>query len=135
MTEKIGLVGLGAIGQIYAGHLLRAKHQLYVFDKKPERMNQAVTNGAAATSSARELAEQSDVIILALPSPEAVEHAMRDTDGILAGARARTLILDVSTINPDTSVKMYHAAKERGVSYLDAPVSGGAKGGAGTDGA
>lgn len=135
MQEKLGLVGLGAIGQIYAEHLLAANRQLYVYDQVAARMQNAVEQGAAATASARELAAQSDIMVLALPSPEAVESVMSGENGILAGAPRGALVLDVSTIDPATSVKMYRAAKERGVSYLDAPVSGGAPGGAGTDGA
>jgi 3-hydroxyisobutyrate dehydrogenase-like beta-hydroxyacid dehydrogenase len=135
MELKLGLVGLGAIGQIYAGHLVRANKQLFVFDRIPERMQEAEALGATPMISPHELAAHSDVIVLALPSPEAVEHAMADEGGILGGARAGTLVLDASTIDPDTSVRMYRAAGERGVSYLDAPVSGGEKGGAGTDGA
>lgn len=132
---QLGLVGLGAIGQLYAGHLMRANGQLFVYDQLRERIEPAIQLGATGVNSARDLAAQSEAIVLALPSPEAVENVMLGRDGFLAGARPGTLVLDVSTIDPDTSVRMYQRAQEQGVSYLDAPVSGGEKGGAGTDGA
>ena len=118
MKEKLGLVGLGAIGQIYAEHLLAANGQLNVYDRVSERLERAVEQGAISTSSAHELAAQSEIIVLALPSPEAVEQVMSGQEGILAGARGGALVLDVSTIDPATSVKMYRAAKERGVKRI-----------------
>src|SRR4051812_34856039 len=133
MPQNLGLIGLGAIGQIYAGHLLAANGQLVVYDQASARMSRVESQGATPSASAKELAGQCDTIVLALPSPEAVEHALCSAEGVLAGARPGTLVLDVSTIDPDTAVKMYRAARERGVQYLDAPVSGGAPGGAGTD--
>ena len=81
------------------------------------------------------MAEASEVIILALPNPEAVRAAMVGEDGLLEGTRPGTVIVDLSTIDPTTAVDMHARAKERGVDYLDSPISGGQPGGAGTDGA
>ncbi|HEU0237047.1 MAG TPA: NAD(P)-dependent oxidoreductase [Candidatus Limnocylindrales bacterium] len=130
-----GLIGLGVIGQLYARHLIRARGTLAVHDVLPERVSAAVGLGAVAPGSARAVAETSDVVVVALPNPAAVEAAFRGPDGLLAGLRPGSLIIDVSTVDPDTSRSMYAAARERDADYLDAPVSGGAPGGAGTDGA
>jgi len=130
-----GLIGLGVIGQLYAGHLIRARGALAVHDVLPDRVAAAVGLGAVSVGSARAVAETSDVVVVALPNPAAVESAFHGPDGLLAGLRPGSLVLDVSTVDPDTSRAMYTAARERGADYLDAPVSGGAPGGAGTDGA
>ena len=113
MEQKLGLVGLGAIGQLYAGHLLR-DWQAGVYHRVPERVKQAEAQGAVGAESAQELGAQSEMIVLALPSPDAVEHAMLDNDGVLAsaGVKKRDAGLDVSTIDPPTSVKVYQAAKD-----------------------
>jgi 3-hydroxyisobutyrate dehydrogenase-like beta-hydroxyacid dehydrogenase len=134
-TERIGLVGLGVIGQLYAGHLIAARGALVAYDLVPERLQAAVGLGATAATSAKGVAEACDVILVALPNPPAVLSAMLGEDGVLAGARSGTMVIDVSTVDPDTSRQVYAAARDRGVDYLDAPVSGGAPGGAGTDGA
>ena len=73
--------------------------------------------------------------MLALPNPEAVRAAVDGKDGVLEGARPGTVIVDLSTIDPKTAIDMHARAKERGVDYLDSPISGGQPGGAGTDGA
>ncbi len=133
--QKLGLIGLGAIGQIYAGHLLKANGTLLVFDAVPEKMQPVVAQGATAAASAKDLAGQCDFIILSLPSPDAVDAALLGPEGVLAGANAGLTIIDTSTIDPDTCKRLYQAAQEKGVDYLETPVSGGEPGGAGTDGA
>ena len=132
---KIGLVELGVIGQIYAANLVRAFGPVYVYDSDQERIRTAVKLGAVASGGGVELAEASEVVILALPNPEAVRAAMVGEDGLLEGARPGTVIVDLSTIEPPTAVEMHARAMERGVDYLDSPISGGQPGGAGTDGA
>ena len=135
MTDAIGLVGLGVIGQLYAGHLVRARGALVAYDLDPDHLQAGADIGATAAASAKAVAEACDVIVLALPNPPAVLAAMLGQEGVIAGARPGTLVIDASTVDPETSRRVYAAARDRGVDYLDAPVSGGATGGAGTDGA
>jgi 3-hydroxyisobutyrate dehydrogenase-like beta-hydroxyacid dehydrogenase len=135
VNQPTGLIGLGVIGQLYAAHLLRAKGALWVHDTVPERAAAAAARGASAPGSARAVAEASDVIVIALPDPTAVEAAFAGPDGLLAGLRPGTLVLDVSTVDPATSRAVHAAVRQRQADYLDAPVSGGEPGGAGTDGA
>ncbi len=132
---NLGLIGLGAIGQIYAGHLLKANGALGVYDVAAPKLKQAEALGATPAASARDLAARCDFIILSLPSPEAVGAALLGPEGVLEGAQPGALIIDTSTIDPETCERMYRAAQERGVDYIEAPVSGGEPGGAGTDGA
>lgn len=132
---KIGLVGLGVIGQIYAKNLIEAFGPIHVYDAVRERMDEAVGLGGVESGSAGDLARASDVVALALPNPEAVKRAVCGEEGILAGAKHGTVIVDLSTIDPKTAVEMYSRCREKGVDYLDSPISGGQPGGAGTDGA
>jgi len=133
--QSIGQIGLGAIGMIYAGHLLREKKKLIVYDADPSRLKQAEQQGAMKAESPKTLAARSDAVLLALPNPDAARESMLGDRGVLAGATPGTLIIDVSTIDPDTARELYAAARDRGVDYIEAPVSGGEPGGAGTDGA
>ena len=92
MGDAIGLVGLGVIGQLYAGHLIRAQGALVAYDLDPAHVQAAVALGATAATSAKAVAEASDVIVLALPNPPAVLAAMLGEEGVLAGARPGTLV-------------------------------------------
>jgi len=133
--ERVALIGLGAIGSIYAGHLIGKVGRLRVFDVMTERVGAAVVQGAEAAASVRAAAETSDIVLLALSTPEAVEAALLGADGVLAGAAAGAVVVDLSTIDPASCRRFHAAAKMHGVAYLEAPVSGGEPGGAGTEGA
>ncbi|WP_067893732.1 NAD(P)-dependent oxidoreductase [Actinomadura chibensis] len=135
LQQRVGQVGLGSIGRIYARHLVDAAGDVQVFDLDRARVEAAERDGATGAASARELAAASEVIVVSLPNPPAVESAFLAPDGILAGAEPGTVVLDLSTVSPDTSRRMHAAAAERGVGYLDAPVSGGAPMNGGVEGA
>jgi 3-hydroxyisobutyrate dehydrogenase-like beta-hydroxyacid dehydrogenase len=132
---RLGLVGLGMVGRHFANHMLAANGQLTVFDLESARMAPAVEKGAEVAASARALAGRSDVILLSLPAPEAVRAAMLAADGVLAGAAEGTLVIDASTIDPESCREVHGAAAARGVDYIETPISGGEPGGGGTDGA
>ena len=132
---KIGQIGLGVIGRLYVNHLLKEFGTISVYDADPSRARDLSGTGAQVQNTARGVGESSQVVILALPSPQAVKAAMTGPDGLLAGCSPGTIVIDMSTIDPETCVQVYDEAKASGVSYLDAPISGGAPRGAGTDGA
>ena len=132
---KIGLVGLGVIGRIYAANLIRRLGPIRVYDNVRENVTAVEKLGAVASDSAADLAAASEVVVLALPNPEAVRSVVDGVDGLLEGAKRGAVIVDLSTIDPKTAVDMYEKAKAVGVDYLDSPISGGQPGGAGTDGA
>jgi 3-hydroxyisobutyrate dehydrogenase-like beta-hydroxyacid dehydrogenase len=127
MADDVGLIGLGMLGRFFAGHLAAAG-RVVAYDADPGRTHPEVERVA----SAAEVAAQASVIVLSLPSPAAVDDAMA---GILGAARPGTVIADTSTVDPDTNRRWHAAAKERGVGYLDAPLSGGEPMEGGTDGA
>jgi 3-hydroxyisobutyrate dehydrogenase-like beta-hydroxyacid dehydrogenase len=134
-SASVGLLGLGALGEIFCGHLVRAFPGLRVFDLDAAKVARAVEHGAVATASARELGAACDVVVVSLPDPAAVRAALTGADGLLVEARAGAVVLDTSTISPQASREMHAVAAQRGVSYLDAPVSGGEPFQTGVDGA
>lgn len=139
MTEerkfKLGQVGFGIMGEIYAGHLMRANGQLSLYDLDRNRLRELAPPGAEVVGTPRQAAHGKEIVVLALPSPDAVKSVFYGDDGLLAGAPSGSLILDISTIDPLTSREVSRAAREKGVSYLEAPVSGGEPMSAGMEGA
>ena len=135
VQEKLGQIGLGAVGAHFAAHLLKANGHLVVHDLVDDKVQQLVRQGAVAAASPMALAAQSDIVVLSLPSPEAVESVLLGADGVFDGAGPGALIIDLSTIDPFTCEKLDQAARKRGVSYIDAPVTSGAAVGAGVAGA
>ena len=132
---RLGVIGLGHVGNHYARHLIGAGANVTAFDIDPARLEAVAAVGATAVGSPRAVAEAADTIVLSLPNPDAVETVMRAADGILAGAKAGTLVIDASTVDPVTCQTMYAAAKAQDVDYVETPISGGEPGEAGTEGA
>jgi len=133
--ELIGLIGLGTIGSIFAGHLLNTEGRLGVYDIDPDRVDSVVKLGATAFLSSSALAESCSSIILALSDPFAVASVLEGEKGVLETASEGTLLLDLSTIDPSSCRHFQALASARGLAYVEAPISGGEPGGAGTDGA
>lgn len=122
---RIGVVGLGAIGSICARHVLEKQGSVIVYDIDPSRTAVLVASGATAADSAAALAADADAVVVSLPHPVAARAAFLGDDGILsADALERRLIIDLSTVDPQTSRELAQHAAARGAHYLDAPVSG-----------
>ncbi|HUU16045.1 MAG TPA: 2-hydroxy-3-oxopropionate reductase [Sedimentisphaerales bacterium] len=123
--KKIGFIGLGIMGKPMAKNLLKAGYSLTVYDIVPERMEDVVKAGAKAGSSSKDVAEKSEVIITMLPNSPDVKEAVLGKNGVLEGAKPATILVDMSSIAPLASKEVAEKAKEKGVTVLDAPVSGG----------
>jgi len=123
--ERIGFIGLGIMGMPMARHLLQAGYVLTVLDRVPEAQAQIVAEGAQPGTSPKNVAEQSDIVITMLPDSPDVEAVMLGKDGVLEGARAGMLLVDMSTIMPSVARRVTTAARSLGADGLDAPVSGG----------
>lgn len=123
--EKIGFIGLGVMGNPMSRNLMKGGCPLTVFDINSAVVEDVVRAGAFAAGNCKEVAEKSDVVITMLPDSPEVEQVVFGTNGIMEGLRSGMLYIDMSTIAPTTSMKIYHALKEKGVEALDAPVSGG----------
>jgi 2-hydroxy-3-oxopropionate reductase len=125
MSKTIGFIGLGIMGKPMASNLLKAGHQLVVYDVFPGPMDELASRGAARGQSAKDVAARANFIITMLPDGPDVEKAVLGPGGVLEGTRRGSLIVDMSSISPTVSQKVGTACAKAGVEFLDAPVSGG----------
>jgi 2-hydroxy-3-oxopropionate reductase len=125
MMPQIGFIGLGIMGKPMSRNLLRAGYSLAVYDVAPARMEELTKAGATSAASCADTASQSEVIITMLPDGPDVEAAVLGPDGVLEGAKAGSVLVDMSSISPMVSQKVGAACEAKGVDLLDAPVSGG----------
>ncbi len=125
MTEKIGLIGPGIMGQPMGMNLLNAGYPLWVFSRTPSRAQPLVDAGATLCDTPRAVAEQADIIISIVSDTPDVEAVVLDENGVLEGASAGKVLVDMSTISPIATRKIAGKLAEKGVEMLDAPVSGG----------
>jgi len=125
MAKTIGFIGLGIMGTPMAGHLLKAGHKVICYDVMPAGIERVVAFGAEAGASAQDVANKSEVVISMVPDSPDVEKVYLSEDGVLAGAKPGTLLIDMSTISPVTAKAVALAAADKGCPMLDAPVSGG----------
>ncbi|NDJ18275.1 2-hydroxy-3-oxopropionate reductase [Myxacorys almedinensis] len=123
--ERIGFIGLGIMGKPMTQNLLRAGHSVVVFNRSPGAIAALVSEGAIALSSPKQVAQHADVVITCLPDSADVEAVVLGDDGVIEGARAGMMVIDMSTIAPTTARKLYDTLSENGIQALDAPVSGG----------
>ena len=122
---RIGFIGVGTMGLPMAKNLLKKGFAVTAFDANPEAVTAAAAAGMAAAASAAECVATADIVITMLPSSPNVESVYTGDGGVLAAARRGTLCVDMSTIDPAVSRRVAAAGKERGVRFIDAPVSGG----------
>ena len=121
---RVGFIGTGTMGQPMLANILKHGHTVVAWDLAPQALEAARTLGAEAAGSAADVARGVPLLITMLPSSSHVEAAYTGPAGILEGAAAGRLCVDMSTIEPATSQRVAAAARARGVRFLDAPVSG-----------
>ncbi|MDP5219533.1 NAD(P)-dependent oxidoreductase [Ruegeria sp. 2205SS24-7] len=126
MSEKIALIGAGAMGGAIGTRLLETGNTLNVFDLDQEKVAALVAKGAVAAASAAEASQGVDFVITSLNASRIVELAAFGADGIADGASEGTVIIDMSSIEPDATRKFAAMAAERGLAWVDSPLSGGA---------
>ena len=122
---RIGFIGVGNMGGPIAAHLISAGHDLLVFDLNDEALDQAAELGATAVSSVAEAAVDAEVVFLSLPMPRDVEEVVSGEGGLFDVMDAGRIVIDLSTSSPTLSRSLALEAQERGLDFLDAPVSGG----------
>jgi 2-hydroxy-3-oxopropionate reductase len=122
---KIGFIGLGIMGKPMARNLMKAGHELYVYDIAAESVAAVAADGARACASASEAASKAQVTITMLPDGPDVEAAVLGLRGVLEGAHVGSIVVDMSSISPIVAQKVGAGCEARGVEFLDAPVSGG----------
>ena len=122
---KIGFIGLGNVGGKLASSLLRNKFNLTVKDLNKNLTNEFQNKGAKIANSTRELAEQNDLIITCLPSPEICAEVMESADGVINGLSKNKIWLEMSTTDETEVKRLGKLVLDKGANPLDAPVSGG----------
>ncbi len=122
---KIGFVGLGAMGQPMSRRLQEAGFQVVGYDVRPEAVKAIVQRGGEAASSSKEVAEKCRKIITIVPNSEAVEQVVFGSRGLLEGFKAGDILIEMTSAYPPSTLKVNQALSGKGVSMIDAPVSGG----------
>lgn len=126
MSDTLGVIGLGRMGLPVAERLLAAGYSVRVFDLADARMDLAVSAGAIASSSARELASVVDILVTVLPGPREFEAVMLGPDGALSAMRPGSCWLDLTSNDPRVATEAARQASARGVLSAGAPMAGGA---------
>jgi len=126
--QTIGFIGLGIMGRPMAKNLIKAGYPVVVHSRSRGPVDDLVKSGAKAASSPKDVAAQCDVLITMLPNSPDVEQVALGKDGVIEGAKAGLIFVDMSTISPIVSQKVGQALAAKSVKMLDAPVSGGERG-------
>jgi len=122
---KIGFIGLGIMGKPMVKNLLKAGHEVVAFDLNKASVEEVVAAGAVAGTSASDVASRVPLVITMLPNSPHVKAVVTGENGVLAGAKEGTILIDMSSIAPLASQEVEKACSAKKVRMLDAPVSGG----------
>ncbi|WP_370084196.1 2-hydroxy-3-oxopropionate reductase [Streptacidiphilus sp. MAP12-16] len=128
MSRTIAFIGLGIMGSPMAANLVKAGHTVTGYNLTQEPIDKLVAAGGRGAAGIAEAVADAEVVITMVPADPHVEQAILGEGGVLDNVKPGTLIIDMSSITPQTSIKVAAAAKEKGVRTLDAPVSGGEAG-------
>ena len=125
MKSPVGLIGLGLMGQPMGVNLLKAGHELTVWNRTPSRGDDLVAQGAKRAGTPRELAAASEVVITIVSDPPALESVLWGESGVFAGLKRGSVIIESSTVSPGLEKRAAAAAAAQGSEFLEAPVTGG----------
>jgi len=125
---QVGFIGLGAMGHPMARNLMDGGHRLAVWARRPETARPLLERGATASQTPAALAAGCEAVVTMVTSTDDVRQVLVGDDGVIAGVRPGTLVIDMSTIDPGATREMAAAFRDREVEMLDAPVSGGPAG-------
>lgn len=120
--DRIGFIGLGRMGRPMASNLRRRDFDLIVHDVNAEAMAALAALGAATAVSVAEVAARADVIITMLPNSAIVAQVIQGAEGVLSAARPGSLVMDMSTVDPQTTDAIAADCARRGIGFVDAPV-------------
>jgi 2-hydroxy-3-oxopropionate reductase len=125
MADTVGFIGLGVMGRPMARNLLKKGHRLVVHSRSEGPVDALVSAGAARAESPADVATRATCIVTMLPDGPDVEQVLEGPSGVFSAIHTESVIVDMSTIAPGTARRLAAAARHRGASMLDAPVSGG----------
>jgi len=123
-SKKVGVIGTGRMGNAYALNLLKAGHQVLVYDLDPKAAQNLVAQGAVWSGSPAEMAPQAEFVLTSLPKNEIVEETIIGPQGLLPKLSRGSIVIDLSTTLPKTTKTIADALAGKGIDFLDAPVSG-----------
>ncbi|WP_428324433.1 NAD(P)-dependent oxidoreductase [Nitrosopumilus sp.] len=123
--KKIGIVGLGMLGNAVALHLLDSGFEVTVFNRNKDKTIQAKEKGAIVVDSPKEVAKKSDILIIVVKDADAVKQVSFGEDGIVNGENEKLIVADMSTIDPSESKNISEKFQEFNINKLDIPVMGG----------
>lgn len=122
---KIGWIGTGVMGRWMCEHAMKAGFAATVYNRSKDKAQPLLDAGARIAATPKAVAEQSDVVFAIVGFPKDVREVFLGADGALAGSKAGTVLVDMTTSEPTLAREIYDAARAKGVHSLDAPVSGG----------
>ncbi|MGV3720298.1 MAG: NAD(P)-dependent oxidoreductase [Actinomycetota bacterium] len=122
---RIGFIGLGIMGRPMCANLLKAGYSLTVWNRSQPGIDEVVGYGADAGATPADVAAKSDVIITIVTDSPDVQRVVLGPDGVIEGAKAGSVVIDMTTMSPSVTREISAALGEKGVEMLDAPVSGG----------
>lgn len=122
---KIGFIGIGVMGRSMAKHLMKAGHQVSVYNRTKAKAAEVIAAGALWRETVADCCMGEDVIITMVGYPKDVEEVYFGEAGVIAAAKPGAYLIDMTTTSPELSKRIYAAAQEKGLHALDAPVSGG----------
>jgi 3-hydroxyisobutyrate dehydrogenase len=122
--SKLGFIGIGAMGSRIAGRLLKQGFPVTAFDRNADKANALIESDGTVARSIAELASGVDVVLSSLPNDDAVRSVYIGPQGVLEHIRRGSMIIEMSTVSPETSRELYRLGSGHGVSVLDVPVSG-----------
>jgi len=123
-NSKLGFIGIGYMGRPIARRLLESGFKLMAYDRNQSKAEELIQNGGNIARSISELASSCDVVLSCLASDEAIFSVYRGSDGVFASARNGSLMIDLSTVYPETSQELARLGSQRGVEVLDVTMSG-----------
>jgi 2-hydroxy-3-oxopropionate reductase len=126
--QRIGFIGLGVMGAPMAANLVSAGYDVVGYNRSKAPVERLVEAGGTAADSITDATTDADVVITMLPAGPEVREVVLGEGGVLESAKPGLVLVDMSTIEPDTSIAVAEAAREKDVRVLDAPVSGGEQG-------
>lgn len=122
---KLGFIGLGIMGKPMAGHLVKAGHEVSVYDLNLAPIQELSSKGASACKSSKEVAQKSEIIFIIVQDTPDVEAVLFGKDGLVEGLKPKSIVVDMSSISPIATKEFAKKLAGMKVKMLDAPVSGG----------
>ncbi|NLW61415.1 MAG: NAD(P)-dependent oxidoreductase [Synergistaceae bacterium] len=124
----VGFIGTGVMGSSMAGHLLAGENEVHVYNRTKSKAEKLIQAGAVWENSPSELASKCSIIFTIVGYPKDVEDVYLGKNGLIASAAKGSLLVDMTTSSPKLAERIWEEARSKGISVLDAPVTGGDKG-------